>query len=132
MNLNDKIKQMKMLVIDNDQWIRDSLSLYFENEGCHLFALETAEEGINAIKKDKFDIFIVDYRLPGMDGLDFFNRIKESNPDVVKILITAHGTEDIVARAMEMDVHEVINKPFSTDEIKKVLSRVIDKQVQQI
>ena len=127
MNLNDKIKQMKMLVIDDDQWIRDSLSLYFESEGCHLVALETAEEALSALNRDKFDIFIVDYRLPGMDGLEFYDRIKESNPDVVKILITAYGTEDIVARAMEMDIQEVIHKPFSTDEIKRVLSRVIDK-----
>ena len=123
---------MKMLVVDNDQWIRDSLSLYFENEGCHLVALETAEEAISAVNRDMFDILIVDYRLPGMDGLEFFNRIKASNPDGVKILITAYGTEDMVARAMEMGVQEVIHKPFSTDQIKRVLSRVIEKQVQQI
>ena len=45
MDLFSKLKKMRILLIDDDEWIRDSLSLYFEGEGCHLLALETAEEG---------------------------------------------------------------------------------------
>ena len=62
MNLYKKLRNMKMLLIDDDAWIRDSLSIFFESEGCHLKALETAEEGLKALKKQPYDIIIVDYR----------------------------------------------------------------------
>jgi CheY-like chemotaxis protein len=54
MDLFSKLKKMRILLIDDDEWIRDSLSLYFEGEGCHLFALETAEEGIEALKGQNY------------------------------------------------------------------------------
>ena len=97
MDLFNKLKRMQMLLIDDDEWIRDSLSLFFEGEGCHLLALETAEEGIEALKKQDYDIIIADYKLPGMDGLDFLSRIQESHPDVMKVLITAYGSEEVVS-----------------------------------
>ena len=60
MNLFSKLRKMKILLIDDDHWIRDSLRIFFEAEGCHLLALETAEEGIAALEEDTYDIIIVD------------------------------------------------------------------------
>ena len=56
MNLFNKLKEMKILLIDDDKWIRDSLSIFFECEGCHLLVLETAEERLEAIKEQDYDI----------------------------------------------------------------------------
>jgi DNA-binding NtrC family response regulator len=56
-----------------------------------LLALETAEEGVDALKSDSYDIIISDYRLPGMDGLEFFKLIGESHPNAIMILATAYG-----------------------------------------
>jgi CheY-like chemotaxis protein len=64
-----RIKNMKIQLVDDDEWIRDSLSLFFEAEGCNLLTFETAEEGMEAVKKQAYDIVISDYKLPGMDGL---------------------------------------------------------------
>ena len=55
MDLFSKLKEMKILLIDDDEWIRDSMSIFFESEGCYLLALETAEEGIEELKKEVFD-----------------------------------------------------------------------------
>ena len=68
---------MKILLIDDDEWIRDSLRLFFEGEECHLKAIEKAEEGLKILKNENYDIIIVDYRLPDMDGLEFLKQIKE-------------------------------------------------------
>ena len=73
---------MKILLIDDDEWIRDSLSLFFESEGCCLNAFETAGEGLNALKKKPYHIVIADYRLPGMNGLDFLKRIHTPYPNI--------------------------------------------------
>ena len=56
MDLFSKIREMKILLIDDDEWIRDSLSVFFEAEGCHLLALETAEDGLAALKNQIFDL----------------------------------------------------------------------------
>ena len=118
---------MKMLLIDDDEWIRDSLSIFFENEGCHLEALETAEEGLKALKKQPYDIIIVDYRLPGMDGLDFLRRIKNSCSNAIKIMVTAYGNEEIISEAQRLGIQEVIEKPFTTKTIEASLTKLIEK-----
>ena len=130
MDLYNKLREMKMLLIDDDEWIRDSLSLFFEGEGCRIKALETAEEGVEALKKQSYDIIIVDYRLPGMDGLDFLKRIKDSTPSAMKILITAYGSEHAVTDAKKIGIQDLIEKPFTTKTIEASLSRLIGKHDQ--
>ena len=118
---------MKILLIDDDEWIRDSLGLYFEGEGCHLLALETAEEGIDALKEQDYDIIMVDYRLPGMDGLEFLRRIQKTQPNALKILITAYKSEGVVSEALKIGIQDFIEKPFTTKTIEESLTRLIEK-----
>ena len=128
MDLFKKLKEMKILLIDDDEWIRDSLTLFFENEGCRLVALETAEEGIDALKNKSYDIIIADYRLPGIDGLEFFRHLQKSHPNVIKILITAYGSKGVVSEASKLGIHDFIDKPFTSETIENSLSRLIEKR----
>ena len=125
MNLYEKLRSMKMLLIDDDEWIRDSLSIFFESEGCLIDAFETAEEALKALKKQPYDIIMVDYRLPGMDGLDFLKQIKELYPNVKKILITAYGNSALISEAMQVGIQDFIEKPFTTETIEASLSLLI-------
>jgi two-component system response regulator HydG len=118
---------MKILLIDDDEWIRDSLGLYFEGEGCHLLALETAEEGIDALKEKNYDIIMVDYRLPGMDGLEFLRRIQKTQPNALKVLITAYKSEGVAAELLKIGIQDFIEKPFTTKTIEMSLTRLIEK-----
>jgi len=124
----DKLKKMKMLLIDDDEWIRDSLCIYFESRGCNLKVLETAEEGVEALKKQAYDIIITDYRLPGMDGLEFLRRIQDSHPQAMKILITAYRSEDVLSKAIRIGIHDFIDKPFTAKTIEDSLSRFLQEQ----
>jgi DNA-binding NtrC family response regulator len=124
MDLVDKLKGMKILLIDDDEWIRDSLSLFFELEPCAFRALETAEQGLKELESKDYDIIILDYRLPGMNGLEFLKRIQGTHPKVIKILITAYGSKEIFSQAIELGVHDFIDKPFSTKAIEDSLSRL--------
>jgi len=76
MDLFNQLKSMEILLIDDDEWIRDSLCVFFESEGCHLTALETAEEGMEALKNHDYDILITDYRLPVWMVWSFSDRFK--------------------------------------------------------
>jgi DNA-binding NtrC family response regulator len=119
---------MKILLIDDDEWIRDSLGLYFEDEGCQLLALETAEEGIEALKKEDYDIIVTDYRLPGMDGLEFLKRIQETQPNALKVLITAYRNKEVVSEAVKMGINDFIDKPFTAKTIEDSLSRLLQER----
>jgi len=117
-----------MLLIDDDEWIRDSLSLFFEDEGCHLEAVEAAEEGLEELKRQDYDIIIVDYQLPGMDGLEFLERTKDSRPEALTILVTAYGSKDVVLKARKIGVQGFIDKPFTLKVIKDTLSDLLKKR----
>ena len=116
---------MSVLLVDDDQWIRDSMALYFEAEGCHLDALESAEEGLEQVKRKDYDVFIIDYKLPGMSGLEFLEQLQETRPKAMKILITAYGSTSVISEASRMGVREIIQKPFTSETLEESLLRLM-------
>ncbi len=134
MNLFKKLRKLKTLLIDDDEWIRDSMSIFFQNEGCSILTLETAEEALSLLGKKKYNIFIVDYMLPGMNGIDFFKKLNKiskastllkSHTKPVKILITAHGDKEIIIKAKQAGIHDLIKKPFTPESIENSLGKFI-------
>ena len=128
MELYSKLRDMKILLIDDDEWIRDSLTIFLDSEGCHLTAFETAEEAIRAIEKDHYDIVISDYKLPGMDGIEFFKSLERSHPHAIKIIITAYGNEAVASEARRIGINDFIEKPFTTQTIERSLCCLIEER----
>lgn len=125
MNLFNRLRKLNLLLIDDDEWVRDSLRLFFESEGCKITALETAEEGLDLIKHHYFDIIIIDFRLPGMDGIEFIKRLSTKQSNSLKMLITAYGNRDVLSRAQKAGIQEFIAKPFTSEDIEASLRRLI-------
>jgi DNA-binding NtrC family response regulator len=128
MDLYQRLKGLRLLLIDDDEWVRDSLRLFFESEWCHILTLETAEEGLRVLNKQNFDIIIIDYRLPGLDGLELLRRVQKKHAVAKKILITAYGNQKLFAEAQKLGVHEYIPKPFTSEVIEASLNRLIENQ----
>ena len=122
MDVFNKLRSMKILLIDDDEWIRDSLNIFFEAEGCRIVSVETAEEGLEALRKQNFDIIITDYRLPGMDGIEFLKQIGPSQKNAKKILITAYKSDLVVEEAKKAGVQHLIAKPFTSETIEASLT----------
>jgi len=120
-----KLKSMNILLVDDDEWIRDSLCIYFESEGCHISAHETAEKALAELDRRKIDVIITDYKLPGMDGIAFLKKVKESHPNAVKIMITAYANEVDVRRAKQAGAQDLIPKPFTSKTIEACLTRLM-------
>jgi two-component system response regulator (stage 0 sporulation protein F) len=70
---------------------------------------------------------ISDYKLPGMDGLEFLRRVKEKQPNAFEILITAYANREILKEAEMMGVKDIIPKPFTSEDVEMSLSRIIGK-----
>ena len=122
MNPFNELKQVKTLLVDDDELIRDSLSMAFKNKGCCMRVAGTAEEGLQAIKEERFDIIISDFRLPGMNGLDFLKLATVTHPEAVNILITAYRDEYLFSEAIRLGITEFIDKPFSVKALAELLA----------
>jgi DNA-binding NtrC family response regulator len=128
MNPFNELKQVKTLLVDDDELIRDSLSIAFKNKGCFIRAAESAEEGLKAIKEEQFDIIISDFRLPGINGLDFLKLATVTHPNAVHILITAYRDEYMFSEAVRLGVAEFIQKPFSVKALVALLAVSLKRQ----
>jgi DNA-binding NtrC family response regulator len=122
MNPFNELKQVKTLLVDDDELIRDSLKIAFATKGCSMRVAETAEEGLQAIKEERFDIIISDFRLPGMNGLDFLKLATVTHPQAVNILITAYRDEYLFSEAVRLGITEFIDKPFSVKALVELLA----------
>jgi DNA-binding NtrC family response regulator len=131
-DLFKELRKLRILLIDDDKWIRDSLAMFFEGERCNVSVCETAEEGLEALKNQDCKAIIADYLLPGMDGLEFFRRISESHQGVLKILITAYGNQRIFSEAESIGVEAVIEKPFTVEILKQSLARLLKVNSQKV
>ena len=131
MNPFNELKQVKTLLVDDDELIRDSLSMAFKNKGCSMRVAGTAEEGLQAVNQEKFDIIISDFRLPGMNGLEFLKLATINHPDTVNILITAYRDEYLFTEAVRIGVTEFIDKPFSVKALAELLAVSLKRQTKK-
>ena len=113
MNPFNELKNVKTLLVDDDEFIRNSLELAFKTKGCCLQVAESAEEGLQAIKDQQFDIIISDLRLPGINGLEFLKLATVTQPDAIRFLITTYRDDFIFSKALRMGIRAFIEKPFT-------------------
>ena len=126
MDVFSYLKNMKILIIDDDEWIRDSLRIFFEAEDCHVVVLETAEEGLAELKYQTYDLIIVDYKLPGLDGIEFYKRTHDEHSDALKVLITAYRTDSVISEARKLKIQGFIQKPFTSESLMDSLAHLME------
>jgi len=126
MGLKTELRRPKILFVDGDEWIRDSLSLFFEGEWCQFLAFETGEQALHVLHSQDFDIVISDYMLPDMDGLELFRRVGACHCNAMKILVTTYGDSDLVSEAACIGIHGLIQKPFNAAELSYKLRQMAE------
>ncbi len=118
----------KVLIIEDDEVLRQLLIDVLSDQGYHIEATETGEEGLNTMEQDVFDIILLDINLPGMDGMDVLRLAPARQPDAQVVMMTAFGTVDTAVEAMKQGAFDYINKPFSTDELILTIRRALEEQ----
>ena len=103
-------ERKKILLIDDDKWIRLFFKSFSNEEDCCLITLETAEQGLKKLEEQEFDIIAVDQDLLGMSGLEFLVRIQESHPHAIRILIIEPQDRDLVSFAKNSGIQGFMEK----------------------
>lgn len=116
-----------ILIVDDEEGMRKSLSILFQKEGHRVCPASNGEDAILQFGREMFDLVITDLRMDGIDGIQLLNRMKEKHIDVPVIIMTAYGTIDSAVEAMRIGASDYIAKPFEYDEILHRAKRAIDR-----
>src|SRR5437764_6864955 len=106
-----------ILIVDDEAAIRESLQTLLEMEGFNVVTASTGDEGISAAAEQPFDLVLLDYALPDCTGLDVLREIRERDPQMSVIMITAYGTVENAVRAIQCGAANFIQKPWDNDKL---------------
>ena len=115
----------RILVVDDEPSLRTVLSANLRREGYEPAQAASAEEAIEHMARDAFQVLITDLRMPGMDGMELLEYVSKAHPLVPVIMITAHGTVDTAVEAMKKGAFDYITKPFEQAELKIVVQKAV-------
>lgn len=118
----------KILVVDDEQGMRDFMSIVLKKEG---FAVSTAEDGeaaIRALRKDRFDLVLTDVKMPRGSGIEVLKAVKEGSPETIVLMITAFASTETAIEAMKEGAYDYLTKPFRIEEVKLIIQNALEKK----
>lgn len=107
----------KILVIDDEKSIRDSLRGVLEDEGFEVKEADSGESALQLIKKERFDAILLDVWLPGIDGIDVLMKIKEGEESPPVIMISGHANIETAVKATKVGAYDFLEKPLSSERV---------------
>jgi two-component system response regulator FixJ len=125
-------KSIQIALIDDDEAVLDSLSLYFRSQNIATAGFSTAQEFLAVLQQNKqFDCIVSDVRMPGMSGLDLVRELKTRNVGAPIVLITGHGDVDMAVAAIKVGAADFIEKPFDESRLLASVRNAIEDSQQR-
>lgn len=118
----------KILIIDDEKSILDLLKVVFKKEGYQVATVLSASKALELIKEENFDLVLSDIKLPEMNGLEILKLIKEKNPELPVVMMTAYGTIKQAVEALKAGALDYVLKPFDVEELKIVVAHGLEKR----
>lgn len=120
-----------VLIVDDEIYIRTTLSFALEKLN---LSVDTAASGTEAVKKlaeKSYAVMLLDLRMHGMDGMEVLKRVPEIRPEVKVVIITAYGSVEAAVEAMKLGAVDFLQKPFDPDEVRTLVSSLLDPSIQE-
>jgi DNA-binding NtrC family response regulator len=120
----------KVLVIDDEQIVLKSCTRILSAEGYDVQIVQTGAEGLRKLADEKFDVVLTDLKMPDMSGMEVLEKVLESYPDMIVIMITGYSTVQTAVDAMKMGAYDYVPKPFTPEELVEAVGKALDKKKQ--
>jgi len=119
---------MRVLVVDDDLGLRQSLTLLLQQAGYQVTADGSPTRALDQVRSEAFDIILCDVRMPEMEGLEFLRRYREGKGAALVIMMSAYGGEDAAIAAMKEGAYDYLPKPFRSDEVLLTLRKAEERE----
>lgn len=119
--------QEKILVIDDELFVRELLQEFLIKEGYKVYVAESGEKGINLVKATPVEIALIDLKMPGMDGISALKEIKKIAPGTIAIILTGYPTIDSSIEALRSGAYDYVVKPFKLNDLKNTIAKALNE-----
>ena len=117
-----------ILVVDDDQGMREFLEIMLTREGYDVVAVPGGREAISRCRKKKFDLVITDLKMPRMDGISLLKQIKEVSPEAMVIVVTAYASGETALAAMKEGAYDYLEKNFDLNDLKSLVEKALSQR----
>jgi two-component system, NtrC family, response regulator HydG len=118
----------KILIVDDEAVVRDSLGKWFSSEGYEARPVAGAREALEAIQSTEYDVALLDIKMPGMDGMELQARLKEADPELTVIIMTGYASVETAVQALKRGAYDYITKPIDPDELSHLVANALEHQ----
>ncbi len=120
------MSSLDILIVEDEPYQREMLRDFLLEEGHRITEAEDGEKALRLLGAGSFDLVLLDFRMPGMNGLEVLREIKRLNPEIDAVIITAYGTIETAVAAMKAGARDYITKPVDLDELSILIDRIAD------
>jgi two-component system, NtrC family, response regulator HydG len=106
-----------LLIVDDEPIVRDSLGKWFAEEGYEIGIAESASEALTRMSEGRWDLALVDIKMPGTDGIELQRRLREIDPQLIVIIMTGYASVETAVTALKNGAYDYVTKPFDPDDI---------------
>ena len=116
----------KILIVDDETVVRDSLGKWFSSEGYQARPVASAREALESITNAEYDVALLDIKMPGMDGMELQARLKEADPELTVIIMTGYASVETAVQALKLGAYDYITKPIDPDELSHLVANAME------
>jgi len=121
-------KQPRILVVDDEESMREFLSIMLHREGYQVEAVQDGSQAVERLKQQAFDLVITDIQMPRLDGFGVLKHVLDRSLETVVVMITAFSTTEQAVEAMKLGAYDYITKPFKNDEIRLIVKNALERK----
>ena len=120
------MNDLDILIVEDERFQREMLRDFLLKEGHRAAEAEDGEKALRLVGERSFDLLLIDYRIPGLNGIEVLQEARRLNPEIEAVIITAHGTIETAVAAMKAGARDYITKPVDLDELTILIARISD------